>query len=216
MRNHASRLKVLTWLLSALPCFVASPLMARTVTIKAQAIDAFAALSDKFPHNGWAAYQVSATFAVSNPLLTAPTTSYLVRYSFDQIPKGQRITRAEWVIPASPQSVSTISVWRLFAEWGLGVCHQYRMTYPEKLEWSVAGANGKSVDRATNPTGSGKFGKGTSLVTINVTQDVELWYSGATPNRGWLLTFDSSSVLLSPTHTVERFKWELHITYEPE
>ena len=51
---------------------------------------------------------------------------------------------------------------------------------------------------------------------MNVTQDVELWYSGAAPNRGWLLTFDSYSILISPTHMAERSKWELRITYEPE
>ena len=33
---------------------------------------------------------------------------------------------------------------------------------------------------------------------------------------GWLLTFDSYSILISPTHTAERSKWELRITYEPE
>ena len=148
--------------------------------------------------------------------ITSASTSYLLRYSFDQIPKGQRITHAEWVIPASGAAACTVHVWRVTAEWGIGACHQYRMTWPKRLEWSVAGARGKSVDRATNPTGSGKFTPATPQLTINVTQDVELWHSGASPNRGWLLTFDAAStILVSPTHT-GRQQWQLRITYEPE
>jgi hypothetical protein len=202
--------------IALLLCLAVSPLMARTVTLKPQALDAFAALSEKLPRNGWATNQHDATLASSNPPITTPTTSYLMRYSFDQIPKGQRITHAEWVIPAGLNAITTVNVWRVLAEWGVGVCHQYRMTYPNRLEWSVAGARGKSIDRATNPTGTGKFGKGASEITLNVTQDVEMWYGGAAPNRGWLLTFDSSSILVSPTHTSERSRWELRITYEPE
>ena len=38
-------------------------------------------------------------------------------------------------------------VWRVLPEWGIGACFQYRMTYPKKQEWSVAGARGKSTDR---------------------------------------------------------------------
>lgn len=196
-------------------CLVASA-QARTITLKPEALEAFATLAEHAPRNGWAAQQVDTSLYLSNPPITSASTSYLLRYSFDQIPKGQRITHAEWVIPASGAAACTVHVWRVTAEWGIGACHQYRMTWPKRLEWSVAGARGKSVDRATNPTGSGKFTPATPQLTINVTQDVELWHSGASPNRGWLLTFDAAStILVSPTHT-GRQQWQLRITYEPE
>ena len=199
-------------LLSAFLAFTAS---ARTITLKPEAIDAFATLSENHPRSGWAAQQIDPALYVSNPPIGAPNNSCLIRYSFDQIPKGNRITHAEWVIPAGPAAASTVSVWRVIAEWGIGVCHQFRMIHPKRLEWSVPGARGRSVDRATRPTGSGKFGPGALQVTVNVTQDVELWHSGAAPNRGWLLTFDSPSILISPTHA-GRQAWQLRITYEPE
>jgi len=188
---------------------------ARTITLKPEAIDAFATLSESHPRSGWAAQQIDPSLYVSNPPIGAPNTSCLIRYSFDQIPKGNRITHAEWVIPAGPAAASTVSVWRVIAEWGIGVCHQFRMVHPKRLEWSVPGARGRSVDRATRPTGSGKFGPGALQITVNVTQDVELWHSGAAPNRGWLLTFDSPSIIISPTHA-GRQQWQLRITYEPE
>jgi len=188
---------------------------ARTITLKPEAVDAFAVLSENHPRSGWAAQQIDPTLFVSNPPIGGPGTSYLVRYSFDQIPRGNRITHAEWVIPAGPATTSTVTVWRVLAEWGIGVCHQFRMAHPRRLEWSVPGARGRSVDRATKPTGGGKFGPGALQVTVNVTQDVELWHGGAAPNRGWLLTFDSPCILISPTHA-GRQQWQLRITYEPE
>ena len=188
---------------------------ARTITLNADAIDAFAVLSDKTPHNGWAAQELEPGLFVSNPPVASAATSFLLRYSFAQIPPGQRITHAEWVIPGGLAATATVKVWRVIPEWGLGVCQQFRMVHPRRLEWSVPGARGKSVDRATNPTGSGKFGPDAPSVLVNVTQDVELWHAGAAPNRGWLLTFDTPSILVSPTHA-GRDAWRLRITYEPE
>ena len=210
--GHQRQLTLLPILLLVLTTSTAS---ARTITLKPEAIDAFATLSENHPRSGWAAQQIDPALYVSNPPIGAPNTSCLIRYSFDQIPKGNRITHAEWVIPAGPAAASNVTVWRVIAEWGIGVCHQFRMVHPKRLEWSVPGARGRSVDRATRPTGSGKFGPGALQVTVNVTQDVELWHSGAAPNRGWLLTFDSPSIIISPTHA-GRQQWQLRITYEPE
>jgi len=192
----------------------ASPLLARTITIGPEALDAFATLTESNPRCGWASYTYDETRYGSNPPAGGPATSFLLRYSLDKVPKGQRITHAEWVV-AHNVSATTVHVWRVLAEWGTGVCHQYRMAWPKKLEWSVAGARGKSTDRATNPTASGKFANG-ELLTVNVTQDVELWYNGAAPNRGWLLTFEGGALLHSPTHDGHKYKWQLRITYEPE
>ena len=194
--------------------FGAPPLVARTIIIKADALDAFATLSETNVRNGWATYNYDNTRYINSATGGAPTTSYLLRYSLDQIPKGMRITRAEWTIAHNVASTK-VNVWRVLADWGIGACFQYRTTYPKKQEWSVAGARGKSTDRATNPTASGQFVNG-QFLTVNVTQDVEMWYSGAAPNRGWLITFDGSALLHSPTHGGHRHKWQLTVTYEPE
>lgn len=214
--SGASRLVFCSRVLAVWLCCLVVSAQARTITLKPEALDAFATLSENAPRNGWASQQVDSSLYLSNPPITSASTSYLLRYSFDQIPKGQRITHAEWVIPASGAAACTVHVWRVIADWGIGACHQYRMTWPKRLEWSVAGARGKSIDRATSPTGNGKLSPSNPLITINVTQDVELWHSGASPNRGWLLTFDAAStILVSPTH-VGRAQWQLRITYEPE
>ncbi len=198
----------------ALLAFGASPLIARTIIIKADALDSFAALSETNVRNGWATYNYDNTRYINSSSGGGPATSYLLRYSLDQIPKGMRITRAEWTIAHNVASTK-VNVWRVLADWGIGACFQYRTTYPKQQEWSVAGARGKSTDRATNPTASGQFVNG-QLLTVNVTQDVEMWYTGAAPNRGWLITFDGFALLHSPTHGGHRHKWQLTVTYEPE
>ncbi len=214
-RGNRCLRRLAIWLLVPLLAFLATTASARTITLKPEAVDAFATLSESHPRSGWAAQQIDPTLFVSNPPIGGANTSYLVRYSFDQIPKGNRITHAEWVVPVGFAATSTVTVWRVLAEWGIGVCHQFRMVHPKRLEWSVPGARGRSVDRATKPTGSGKFEPGMVHVTVNVTQDVELWHGGAAPNRGWLLAFDGPCILISPTHA-GRQQWQLRVTYEPE
>jgi hypothetical protein len=193
---------------------LAAPLHARTITLSTESLDAFAALSESNTINGWACYNYDYARYAGASLGGGPQTSYILRYSLDSIPKGMRITHAEWTI-AHNVSSAHVNVWRLLADWGLGVCYDYRATYPKKVEWSVAGAKGKSTDRATNPTVTGQFVNG-QLLTVNVTQDVEMWYSGAAPNRGWLITFDSFALLHSAVQDGHRAKWQLVITYEPE
>ena len=201
-------------LLVALLAFGVSHAVARTIIIKSDALDSFAALSETNVRNGWACYNYDNTRYINSAAGGGPGTCYLLRYSLDQIPKGMRITRAEWTIAHNVAS-TTVHVWRVLPEWGIGACFQYRTTYPKKQEWSVAGVRGKSTDRATNPTASGTFVNG-QLLTVNVTQDVEMWYTGAAPNRGWLITFDGFALLHSPTHGGHRHKWQLTVTYEPE
>ena len=199
----------------ALLFFSPVPASARTITLKPQvAIDGFAALSESHPLNGWASYNYDYTRYISDPPGAGPSVGYLIRYSLDEIPEGMRITRAEWTI-AHNVSNTTVSVWRVLQEWGLGACHQYRMKLPEKKEWSVPGARGQSTDRATNPTATGRFVNG-QLLTVNVTQDIEMWYNGAAKNQGWLLTFEGGALMHSPTHGGHAAKWTLTITYEPE
>jgi hypothetical protein len=55
-------------------------------------------------------------------------------------------------------------------------------------------------------------------VTLNVTEDVELWHGGAAPNEGWMLTVEEQGVSLSllPPSFSTRGSWKLRITYEPQ
>ena len=52
--------------------------------------------------------------------------------------------------------------------------------------------------------------------SVNVTGDVELWYSGAAENRGWMLTMEDDFYirLASPSYS-NHGSWKLRITYEP-
>src|SRR5262249_31881339 len=50
--------------------FLVAPSLARTVTVKPELLDAFAALSENVPRNGWAANQYDATLTFSNPPIT--------------------------------------------------------------------------------------------------------------------------------------------------
>ena len=60
-----------------------------------------------------------------------------------QIPKGQRVTKAELTLQVQHvDGKARLRLRRLQAEWGAGVCHQYRMVHPKKLEWSQPGAQG--------------------------------------------------------------------------
>jgi hypothetical protein len=56
--------------------------------------------------------------------------------------------------------------------------------------------------------------------TIDVTEDIELWYTGAAVNRGWILAMEQNTgpvYLAAPfgtTHAAPK-KWKLQITFEP-
>jgi hypothetical protein len=53
---------------------------------------------------------------------------------------------------------------------------------------------------------------------VNVTEDVELWYTGAAANHGWILTHEDTGSLIRLSSPVwaTRGNWKLRITYEPE
>src|SRR4051812_30621444 len=97
---------------------------ARTITLKPEALEAYATLSVAHPMNGWASYNYDGTRYISDPPGAGPATSLLLRYSLDQIPKGMRITHAEWTI-AHNVSGAKVNVWRVLAEWGPGACHRF-------------------------------------------------------------------------------------------
>jgi len=198
-------------------CLVLTPaLPARTVAITDEDCDRMAAITAEAPNLGWAGFETGGGFAPIYIELQRQR-AFLIRYPIDKlIPKGQRITQAEWVIPVVYcNGEQKLYVHRILGEWGAGVCHKYRSVRPQKVEWITPGARGAS-DRAVKPSATPRVNEIGDLV-VNVTQDVELWYSGASKNNGWIVTVDDGGFLrLSSPVWTTRGNWKLRITYEPE
>ena len=54
-------------------------------------------------------------------------------------------------------------------------------------------------------------------MAINVTEDVELWYSGASRNHGWIMSNEDTGMIRCGSWAFGgRGRWKLRITYEPE
>ena len=202
---------------------IVEALSARTITLTGEDLDEMAVLSAKTPRQSWAS-MLSAT-GVNNAegsVLFFSDMAILLRFPVDQvIPKGQRITKAELSLEAYylGGTLSEIHVRRLLAEWGTGVCHQYRMTYPKKIEWTQAGGRGGGTDRANKDTGVFKIPK-VGEYTVDVTEDIDLWYTGGAVNRGWILAIEQNTgpvYLYAPygPHDGASKKWKLQITFEP-
>jgi hypothetical protein len=197
------------------------PLAARTITLTAEDCDQMAFVSDKVPRLSWAGMQVATAAYNSEPSVQLfPGMAILIRFPLDKIPKGQRITKAELTAPADyVAGTPQVSVRRLLVDWGHGACHLYRQTYPKKLAWDTPGARGASTDRAAKDTAVFRFEKSGDH-TVDVTEDVELWYTGATANRGWVLMIENNSgpvYMPSPygAHFGTPKRWKLQITFEP-
>ena len=144
----------------------------------------------------------------------------MICYPLNKIPKGQRIVRAELVIPLYPdQGEQRLQVRRVVGDWGAGVCHEYRMVRPKKVAWAKPGARDPVAD--ARPGASVRVRAGTKEQVVNVTEDVELWYTGVAPNQGWLILpeFDDGRIgCHSPLSDLlpGYGSWKLIITYEPE
>jgi hypothetical protein len=208
---------------SVILLMIAAPLCARTITLTAEDCDAMASISANAPRLSWAMGPGSGGIFNSQPhLYWDPKIALLMRFPInDLIPKGQRITKAE--LTTGPNYISgtaNIQVRRLLAEWGTGVCHEYRMTYPKKVEWSQPGGRGATTDRAAKDSAVFKFTK-IGEQSVDVTEDIELWYTGGAANRGWIFTHESNTgtvYLPSPySPQVGGAKlWKLQITFEPQ
>lgn len=199
----------------------AGPVSARTIVLTDEDCERIAVISGDAPRMSWAATVYGAAGEYSNHLidLTAKQ-SFLIRYPLERIPPGQRITKAEWMfnhIQGSPVGGVRVQARRLLKDWGAGVSHQYRMIRPERAEWHTPGARGLGQDRAAEATATATI-KGTGEQIFNVTEDVELWYSGAAPNHGWILSVEDQDAyvrLRSPFYGYPK-SWRLRITFEPE
>ncbi|MDA1211259.1 MAG: DNRLRE domain-containing protein [Planctomycetota bacterium] len=196
-----------------------STTFARTIVITDEECELMAAITAAAPRVGWAGISYGPGEYINSQIDVTTKSSFLIQFPLDRIPKSHRIRKAELTIPydlhAPPTGIRT-QVHRLLADWGPGVCHQFRRTRPERVEWKTAGAMGFGTDRAVKPTATASL-KGAGEHTFNVTEDVELWHSGAAGNHGWLITTDDPMGYLrlaSPFWGGAK-SWKLRITFEP-
>lgn len=203
----------------ALFLFVCRSADARTVVIDAGAADRMAVIAESAPRLSWAGYERWPAIYSTIFFDIVQGRSFLIRFQLGEIPKGQCITHAELIVPVDHCTGNAVRfyLWRILADWGSGVCHMYRAVYPEKREWTRAGARGYSSDRATRPSAIVQVNKKGEYV-VNVTEDVELWYTGAAPNNGWIFTVEDVGTLVRfPSPVWESAQlWRIRITYEPE
>ena len=196
------------------------PLAARTIVVTDEDCERMAMISPEFPRMSWVLGPVGPGVTTTQHTLPLhKERAFLICLPIEKIPKGQRITKAELVVPIQQlEGEQRVHIRRLLKDWGVGVCNDFRSQRPKKEEWSKPGARDRTAD--TRPTAILKINGGGEQ-TVNVTEDVELWYSGAASNHGWLLfaEFDTPPVqLYSPlsSYPTGRGKWKLRITYEPE
>jgi hypothetical protein len=152
-------------------------------------------------------------------LLLLPGRAFLIHFDLVGIPPGQRIVKAELMVPVAAVSGNDprFLLWRLVAEWGLGVCWDERLQEPGPQKWAVPGGRGPGLDRALEPTAVVRETQARQ-VPVNVTADVALWHARAAPNQGWMLTSDDPGnwVSLRPPFWDAPQLWTLQVTYEPE
>lgn len=198
----------------------ASVAQARTIVLTDEDCEEMAAISALAPRVSWAGVSYGAGEFIDSQIDVTTKTTFLIKYPLDKIPKNQRITKAELTVPyalLSPAAGIRTEVRRVLVDWGPGVCHQYRRIRPERLEWKSPGAGAVGQDRAVKATAAGIL-KGSGEHTFNVTEDVELWHSGATGNHGWMITTDDPMGYLrlnSPFWSGAKL-WKLRITFEPK
>lgn len=232
--------------LLAAALIAALPADARTIVIDGTKSDRMAGIAEPAPRQSWAMNEPSIGVFSVNAVLLARDRSFLIRFPLDSIPAGARIAHAELILPVTQCSGSEprFYLWRILADWGPGVSYVYRKAESAldsaqasrnqgakggdnransptnrigKIEWTRPGARGDSSDRATRPTDIARLTE-PGDVTINVTEDVELWHTGMAANQGWMLTVEDpgTTVLLkSPVWEDGAAAWRLRITYEP-
>lgn len=192
---------------------------ARTIVLDAQQVDQMAAIHEQAQRLSWAAYTPRAGQFDTIWLNLNTEGRFLIRFDFSQIPEGQRITHAELSLPITLVTGTDprLFLWRMQADWGVGVCHAYRMTQPKLLPWGMAGAKAPGRDRALTPSATLRI-TAPGRQEINVTEDVSLWYMEAAPSRGWMLSVEDEGAnmrLPLPGYDAANV-WRLLITYEPQ
>lgn len=197
--------------------FAAPRAQAKTIIITDAACDRMAMIASVAPRMGWASSEAGPALFNLDYINLRAESAFLIRFPLDVIPKDQRITKAELLMPFNylPTANPRVYVHRILGEWGPGVCWLYRTTKPEKIPWAAPGVGASSTDRATRPTATVRPDKPVETA-VNVTEDVELWNSGGARNQGWVITCEDDAVvrLTSPNWSGPN-TWKLRITYEP-
>jgi len=185
-------------------------------------VDRFACLIEEAPLASHVTHESGANTGVfgSSVVVLNSSRSVMVRYDISAIPRGMRITNAELEIPVTyfTPADARFFVYRVLQDWGQGTSYKYRLRTPEqKIEWASPGARGGSSDRATGATASYRVKKAGKII-LNVTSDVEMWYTKTAQNFGWLFAIEelgSTVMFTSPTYHGSE-PWRLRVTYEPE
>jgi hypothetical protein len=204
-----------------LASFLPATASARTLTLTADDCEQIACLSSEVPRMSWAVCQHGkGVFDTSHQLQLRPGMAVLLKFPLDKIPREQRILKAELSLHVQLVGGGNVQVRRLLADWGDGVCHDFRKTLPEKQPWTQAGGRGAGTDRAAKDSAIVKC-PAVGEHAADVTEDVELWYTQGAANRGWIMTLENeagSVYLASPyaPNTMEGKQWKLQITFEPE
>lgn len=204
-----------------LPLVLVGVAEARTIVLNESDCEMIAVIQADAPRMSWAGTaNTTAEYGVNAIDLYPGKTAFLIKYPLEKIPAGQKITRAEWLVPyqiVSPVGGARMQVRRILKTWGPGVSHENRMIRPQKIPWSVPGARGVGQDRAAEATAVVTI-KNLGEQSVNVTQDVELWYTGAAQNNGWMITLEDQDCWIrlgSPMWSNPK-GYKLRITFEPE
>lgn len=201
-------------------CLCGTAAEARTIVMTEEDCTEMAVISSEAPRMSWAGTANAVAEFGTNSIDLYKQSAFLIRFPLERIPAGQRITRAEWVIPhllVSPVGGARLNVRRILVSWGAGVSYENRMTRPQRLPWSAPGARAAGLDRVAAPTAVALI-KAAGEQSLNVTQDVELWYSGAAKNHGWIVTLEDADTFVrlpSPVWNAPQ-GYKLRITYEPQ
>jgi hypothetical protein len=218
MTRHASAIGSAARAFSVVMLLWASSAQGRTIVLNATDSDRMAGIAESAPRQSWAMYEYRQGYFITTALSVAPNHSFLFRLALDKIPPGHRIAHAELILPVVNfrGSDPRFYLWRILPDWGPGVNWIHRTGRPEKIEWTKAGGRGISSDRATRPTDVVRL-TAIGEVAINVTEDVELWYSGAATNNGWMITVEDPDGFVQIGSPVwdQAAAWKLRVTYEP-
>ncbi len=197
----------------------ATSLPAATIELKGGSATRMALIDQQATKLSWAGGGRGREPYTNTELAVWPGRNFLMAFDLGQIPAGQRIVQAELRVPLSRVSGTAprLFLWRMVAGWGTGVCWEARQRYPEVAGWVVPGGLAPGLDRSVVPSVvAGELSVGE--LTLNVTDDVALWYAGVSPNHGWMFTADDPGVALfmRPPFWDAASAWSLQLTYEPE
>ena len=197
----------------------AAPLLAGTVAYDGSQSRRMAVIDQQAPRLSWATSGRLGAAYNTTGLFLIPGRGFLFHFDVDDLPPGQRIVRADLILPLSAISGPDprFFLWRMIAEWGVGVSWDERLQRPAKQPWAVPGGRAPGLDRALNPSAVVRETQA-GPVTVNVTEDVALWYAKASPNQGWMLSVEDPGIwcaFRAPFWDAPAL-WTLQITYEPE